>query len=193
MKPISAIGANFKLSTNTWQISPLVLGQRLLCQAITTTSSPSCDGKNYFLFPTIPFVSSMVHHSLGFTIVATMPPHAHYTATTFILDRSSFSPFIWSLSHLQQVLVIWSFKFYDNCQHLSQLARINQLFDQNLLILRRMELVATWIYMLYEGDWSGCRMSKNPSNSCSVKREREGIISLADSTPSCGMLSTSCS
>ena len=36
-----------------------------------------------------------------------------------------------------------------------------------------------------DGDWSCCSTSKNPSNWCSVNRVREGIISLADSTPSC--------
>ena len=38
---------------------------------------------------------------------------------------------------------------------------------------------------MYDGDLSCWSNSKNPSSSWSLKREREGIISFADSTPSC--------
>ena len=101
MKLISVIGASFKLSVRICRLLHLDLNQRLLIwQVLATTLSLLCDGKNYSWYPTTQFVKLMALPSLGFTIVAMMQPHAHCLAIIFTQDRSFFSPFIYSLSHL---------------------------------------------------------------------------------------------
>ncbi len=127
MKRTSAIGANSRLSINTWQLLPLVQERNLpLFPAITITSSLSCDGKNCFLCPITPFATLMVLHSLAFTIAAMIPPRVRCTAITFTPDPSFFSHFIWSLSHLWQVLATSSFELSLNSQQSTSTASIDQ-------------------------------------------------------------------